>query len=177
MKPAIKILIMYLLLIFSGFILYSCTGDSQQQPGNDQPVAISNAEEEEEEEKEEEEETSEGESPYDNWKENKGIGPVTSLTLPAEIDQAMVAEGEKIYKEKCTSCHKPDKRFIGPSQKGVLERRTPEWVMNMILNPEQMVKEDPMAKQLLMDYNLSPMANQNLTEDDARKVLEYIRTL
>jgi hypothetical protein len=49
--------------------------------------------------------------------------------------------------------------------------------MNMILNPEQMVKEDPIAKKLLVEYNMAPMANQNLTEEQARKILEYFRTL
>lgn len=111
------------------------------------------------------------------WKNNKGIGPVKSVTLGETVDQAMADAGAVIYKEKCTACHKPDKRFIGPAPKGIFERRTPEWVMNMILNPEQMVKEDPIAKQLLIDFNLSPMANQNLTEEEARKVLEYFRTL
>ena len=83
----------------------------------------------------------------------------------------------QIYKEKCTACHKPYEKFVGPAPKGVLERRSPEWVMNMILNPEQMIKEDPIAKQLLIDNNLSPMANQHLTEEEARKILEYFRTL
>jgi hypothetical protein len=58
-----------------------------------------------------------------------------------------------------------------------MERRTPEWIMNMILNPEEMIKNDPIAKQLLIDFNLAPMANQHLTQDEARKILEYFRTL
>ena len=60
--------------------------------------------------------------------------------------------------------------------KEVTTRRSPEWIMNMILNPEQMVKEDPIAKQLLAEY-MSPMADQNLTEEQARNILEYFRTL
>jgi len=48
--------------------------------------------------------------------------------------------------------------------------------MNMILNPDEMVQKDPIAKALLAEY-LSPMANQNLTEEQARAVLEYFRTL
>ena len=180
MKCAKKILIAQLvLLIAAGYSLTGCSSGTKEQTENTATAAASKvaAEEEEEEEEEAEEKSESGESVYENWKNNKGIGPVKSMTLAAEVDKAMATEGEVIYKAKCTSCHKPDKRFIGPSQKGVLERRTAEWVMNMILNPEQMVKEDPIAKQLLMDYNLSPMANQNLTEADARKVLEYIRTL
>lgn len=108
---------------------------------------------------------------------NKGIGPVKSLDLPATIDETMAAEGKEIYEAKCTACHKPATKFIGPAPKGLLERRTPEWVMNMILNPTEMIEKDPIAKQLLMEANGAPMANQNLTEEEARKVLEYIRTI
>lgn len=116
------------------------------------------------------------EDPMKDWKNNKGIGPVTTLTL-GEIDPKMAEEGKVIYEELCTACHKPDKKFIGPAPKGILDRRTPEWVMNMILNPEEMIQKDPIAKQLLIEANGAPMANQNLTEDQARKVLEYFRTL
>jgi len=108
---------------------------------------------------------------------SKGIGPIKSVTLGAEIDQAMAAKGMEVYKTKCMACHKPDKKFIGPAPTGILERRTPEWIMNMILNPEEMTQKDPLAKALLMEFNGSPMANQNLTEEEARQVLEYFRTL
>jgi mono/diheme cytochrome c family protein len=106
---------------------------------------------------------------------NKGIGPVTSVEL-GPLDQAMADEGKLIYEEKCSACHKATEKYIGPAPVGILERRTPEWVMNMILNPEQMVAEDPIAKDLLKQF-LSPMANQSLTEEQARKILEYFRTL
>ncbi|TXE17056.1 cytochrome c [Psychroserpens burtonensis] len=108
---------------------------------------------------------------------NKGIGPITSITLDAVIDQKMATHGADVYKKMCTACHRADKKFIGPAPTGILERRTPEWVMNMILNPDEMVKKDPLAKALLMEFNGSPMANQNLSEEDARAVLEYFRTL
>lgn len=111
------------------------------------------------------------------WETNNGVGPITDLQLPAEIDQAMVEEGAAIYNLKCTACHKPDKQFIGPAPKGIFAKRTPAWIMNMILDPEQMVAKDPIAKQLLIKFNGSPMANQNLTEAEARAVLEYFRTL
>lgn len=107
---------------------------------------------------------------------NKGIGPVKQVVL-GEIDPVRVAEGEQIYKQLCSACHKPEEKFIGPSPKGIMERRSPEWIMNMILNPEEMVKSDPIAKKLLVEYNFAPMAKQNLTEEQARLVLEYFRTL
>ena len=109
--------------------------------------------------------------------ENKGIGPVSSLTVGAEIDAEMASAGQVVYEAMCTACHKPDKNFIGPAPKGIMERRSPEWIMNMILNPEEMIQKDPIAKALLMEFNGAPMANQNLTEEQARQVLEYFRTL
>ncbi|RSK39275.1 c-type cytochrome [Mangrovimonas spongiae] len=109
--------------------------------------------------------------------DNKGVGPITSINLPADIDQSMVAHGQEVYKKMCTACHRAEKKFIGPAPTGILERRSPEWIMNMILNPEEMVKKDPLAKDLLIEFNGSPMANQNLTEEEARAVLEYFRTL
>ena len=108
---------------------------------------------------------------------NKGIGPVNSITLNDEIDQGMVTKGKEIFDAKCTACHKAEKKHIGPSPTGVLTRRSPEWVMNMILNPEVMIAEDPDAMALLQEYNNAPMANQNLTEAEARSILEYFRTL
>lgn len=107
--------------------------------------------------------------------QNKGIGPIDNLSLGEGIDAAMATRGEELFKNMCSACHKMDKKFVGPAMAGVTERRTPEWIMNMILNPEQMIKEDPIAKKLLIESNMAVMANQNLSEEEARAILEYFR--
>lgn len=109
--------------------------------------------------------------------ESIGVGPITEALELGELDQDLADKGKEIFEGKCSACHKTDAKFIGPAPIDILDRRTPAWIMNMILNPDEMVKEDPTAKALLIEYNGSPMANQNLTEDDARSVLEYFRTL
>ncbi len=109
--------------------------------------------------------------------DEKGVGQIKDITLDPEINTAMAAEGEAIFKTNCTACHKIDKRFIGPSPKGILERRSPEWIMNMILDPQLMVEEDRCAKDLLVEFNGAAMANQNLTVEQTRAILEYFRTL
>ena len=108
---------------------------------------------------------------------NKGVGPISSIDIPDTIDNAMVTKGEEVFNKMCTACHRVGKKFIGPPPNGITERRTPEWIMNMILDPEGMTQNDPLAKALLIEFNGSPMANQSLTEEDARAVLEYFRTL
>jgi nitrous-oxide reductase len=107
--------------------------------------------------------------------ESMGVGPIQKeLNLPATIDEALAAKGKTAFEGKCVSCHKLDSRYVGPALDGVTQRRRPEWIMNMILAPEKMVAEDETAKKLLAEY-LAPMANQSLTQDEARAILEYFR--
>lgn len=109
--------------------------------------------------------------------DNKGVGPIKNVTFGDEIDADLAAAGEEKFQAICTACHMAEQRMIGPALKGVYERRSPEWVMNMILNPDGMLKEDPIAKALLKEYNNAIMLNQNLSEEEARAVAEYLRTL
>ena len=108
---------------------------------------------------------------------NKGIGPIKSLPFDEEIDQAMAVKGETAFKQKCTACHMAERKLIGPAMKGIYERRSPEWVINILLNPTEMLKQDPTAKALLKKYNNVMMLNQNLSEEEARAITEYLRTL
>ena len=102
-----------------------------------------------------------------------GIGPITTVSL-AEVDASLAETGEQIFTTKCSACHKFDTRYVGPPLGDVLSKRTPAYVMNMMLNPQEMVEKHPEARKLLAEY-MTPMPSQNLTEDDARALLEYIR--
>lgn len=109
--------------------------------------------------------------------DEKGVGEIKNITLEPVINQEMADAGAALFKTNCTACHKLDKRFIGPSPVGILERRSPEWIMNMILDPSLMTAEDRCAKDLLIEFNGAAMANQNLTVEQTRSILEYFRTL
>lgn len=109
--------------------------------------------------------------------DNKGTGTIKEVKLDPTIDQAMVDRGAALFKTNCTACHKVEKRFIGPSPTGIMKRRSPEWIMNMILDPQLMVAEDRCAMDMLVEFNGAAMANQNLTEPQARDILEFFRTL
>ena len=70
-----------------------------------------------------------------------------------------------------------NKESIGPAIEGILNRRSTEWVMNMILNPTEMLEKDPQAKKLLKEYNNVYMYNQHLIEEEVREIIEYFRTI
>ena len=96
------------------------------------------------------------------------------LTTP--LNQQWVASGKGIYELKCQACHKlTDERLVGPGWKGVTQRREPHWVMNMITNVEMMLEKDPEAQKLL-EQCLVRMPNQNLSKDESRQVLEFMRS-
>ena len=116
-----------------------------------------------------------GDTKSDAVGDDKGIGPVKTVFV-GNIDAAMANNGSKIFTAKCSACHKIDQRYVGPALKGVTKKRTPEWIMNMIMNPEQMIKENEAAKKLFAEF-MTPMANQNIPQDEARALLEYLRSL
>lgn len=106
---------------------------------------------------------------------DKGIGKFTDVKLDPTLNKALADGGKSIFDMKCGSCHRlTEERLVGPGFKGVTERRRPEWIMNFITNPDEMLDKDPAAMALLEEC-LVRMPNQNLSDEDARNVLEFMR--
>ena len=100
----------------------------------------------------------------------------SDITLATPLDQTMVAAGKGTYELKCQSCHKlTTDKLVGPGWKDVTTRRKPVWIMNMITNVDMMLETDPEAQKLL-EQCLVRMPNQNLDKDQARQVLEFMRS-
>jgi cytochrome c5 len=100
----------------------------------------------------------------------------SDITLSKPLDKTLVAEGKAVYELKCQSCHKltPEK-LVGPGWKDVTVRRAPVWIMNMITNVDVMLEKDAEAQKLL-ELCMVRMPNQNLVKEDARKILEFMRS-
>jgi len=106
---------------------------------------------------------------------NKGIGKFKDVKLTHPLDEAMVTKGDGIFNSKCIACHKlTNEKLVGPGFKGVSDKRTPEWIMNFITNTNVMLDSDLVAQQLMV-VCISRMPNQNLSDDEARQMLEFIR--
>ncbi|HLW42534.1 MAG TPA: c-type cytochrome [Flavobacterium sp.] len=104
-----------------------------------------------------------------------GEGKFDKIDLPETLDHEMAALGEIASGTKCLSCHKlTSERLVGPGWAGVTERRTPEWIMNFITNPDPMIDKDP-ELQAQLEVCLVRMPNQNISDDEARQILEFMR--
>lgn len=106
---------------------------------------------------------------------NRGLGKYENMDLPATLDHDLASVGEKASGTKCLSCHKLNsERLVGPGWEGVTKRRTPEWIMNFITNPDPMIDQDP-ELQAQLEICLVRMPNQSVSDDEARSILEYMR--
>lgn len=92
-----------------------------------------------------------------------------------DIDEARQKEGRKIFKSLCASCHKLDKKLIGPALGGVEARREHDWLNSWIKNnAEFRASGDKDAIAIFEEYNGSVMsAFPQLTDQQIDDILYY----
>jgi len=112
----------------------------------------------------------------DPQEKDLGIGPVKSVVL-GPINQKMVNDGKNLFTGKCIICHELDQKKIGPPLRNITKERTPEYIMNLLVNATQMQKEDLFVKELFKKYNNVPMPDPAFSQTQARSVLEYLRSV
>lgn len=92
------------------------------------------------------------------------------------LNAEWITTGKGIYELKCQSCHRlTEEKLVGPGWKGVTKKREPLWIMNMITNVEMMLETDAEAQKLL-ELCLVRMPNQNITKEESRKLIEFMRS-
>jgi mono/diheme cytochrome c family protein len=107
--------------------------------------------------------------------QGKGIGRFEDVKLTHPLDEEMVEKGQAIYTSKCFACHKlTSEKLVGPGWQGVTDRRRPEWIMNFITNTQVMLDKDLVAQADLVTCVVR-MPNQDLSDDQARQVYEFMR--
>jgi cytochrome c2 len=95
---------------------------------------------------------------------------------------ADAANGEKLFKQNCAACHKPDKNMVGPALKGAKDR----WVANAseelyyewIKNNQKLIAEKvPYAVQIWEEWNRAGMnLFLSLTNEQIDDITEYVDT-
>lgn len=151
-----------LMIAFTGIIILAvaCGGDASTTDNNTAPATTTPAAKD---------------NTATTAADNKGVGKFTKVDVPATLDASMAEAGLKVYDLKCSACHKlTEEKLVGPGWKDVTKRRTPEWIMNFVTNVDEMLNKDP-AAQAQLEVCMVRMPNQNLSDDDARHVYEFMR--
>lgn len=102
-----------------------------------------------------------------------GIGPITELNLKP-INDSLMQRGRNLFDTKCSACHTMELKNIGPDISDILATKKPEWVMNFMLNKDEMLQKDVAAIKTLQQYQ-TKCGSENLTENEALELLEYLR--
>ena len=157
-----KKLVTIVIVTSFGFFIAACGGGSSDATQTSSGTSVSNATT-----------TSAGNPSYDP---KRGEGKFKEVAIGNKLDEAMAAEGKKnTFDVKCSACHKlTEEKLVGPGWKGVTSRHQPAWIMNFITNTDEMISKDPTA-QAQLEICLVRMPNQNLTDEGARAVLEFMR--
>ena len=100
-----------------------------------------------------------------------------SLTLLlAAAGNARADAGKELFEAKCTSCHTiGGGDGVGPDLKGVAARRSADWLVGVITEPDQLTaRKDPTQLELTKKYGME-MPNLGISRDDARQIATFLQ--
>ncbi|WP_298781069.1 c-type cytochrome [uncultured Polaribacter sp.] len=90
-----------------------------------------------------------------------------------DVDAARQTEGRKLFKSLCTSCHKLDKKLVGPALGKVEERRENDWLKSWIKNNAEFQKVNADAAEAA-EFDTSAMtAFPQLSDKQIDDILYY----
>lgn len=99
-------------------------------------------------------------------------GPRAAETM--NLDDSLAARGEILFEEKiCNDCHTLGESDIAPDLIGVTDRRTSAWLTIQITDPEWMSQNDPVTKQLIVDFDME-MADLGVPEAEVEPILHFL---
>ncbi len=96
-----------------------------------------------------------------------------SVNLSAqELD---ISKGKSLFNANCASCHKLNKKLIGPALRGVTAKYDKDWLYSWIKNSAAMIKSgDEQAVAIYEEYNKVAMnAFPQLSNEDIDNILAY----
>ena len=98
-----------------------------------------------------------------------------SIHAQDAVDVEKQKEGRKLFKTLCSSCHKLDKKLVGPALGDVTERREADWLKSWIKdNAALRASGDADAIAVFNEYNGSAMsAFPSLTDKNIEDILYY----
>lgn len=94
---------------------------------------------------------------------------------PALPAPQQAEDGAAIFDAKCAGCHSiGGGKRVGPDLQDVAVRREPAWIKDFISDPDKMLASDPVAEQLLKDFNNLRMPNLGLTPEQADALVVFL---
>ncbi|MEN8775628.1 MAG: c-type cytochrome [Polaribacter sp.] len=90
-----------------------------------------------------------------------------------DVDEARQKAGKKLFKSLCASCHKLDKKLVGPALGGVEERRENSWLKSWIKNNAEFQKVNAEAAEAAQYSATAMNAFPQLNDAQIDDILYY----
>jgi cytochrome c2 len=86
------------------------------------------------------------------------------------------AKGKQLFNTHCASCHKMDKKLVGPALNTIVARQGEEWTKEWIYNNNALrASGDAYANQIYEEYNKMAMPGyQFLKDEELNDIVEYL---
>jgi mono/diheme cytochrome c family protein len=107
------------------------------------------------------------------------IGVRQSRAQANSVDPGLAAQGAKMFQNKgCAVCHTIGRSGShtaeGPDLAGVTDRRTHEWLVAWLKDPNAMFGSDPVADAMFKQFRNVKMPNMHLREQEIEALIAYM---
>lgn len=91
-------------------------------------------------------------------------------------DEAIIQQGQSLFRQNCTVCHAIDQVVVGPALGGVHTRRSLPWLISFIRNSQRLIRSgDPEAVEIYNRFNRTEMPSFNFSDEEIISILAYIK--
>jgi mono/diheme cytochrome c family protein len=109
----------------------------------------------------------------------QSLAQAKSRRAETHADPALVKRGAQLFQYKaCWVCHtigrSGEHTAEGPDLGGVTDRRTHEWLVAWLKDPNAMFGNDPVADAMLKQYHNVKMPNMKLNDSDITAIIAYL---
>lgn len=98
------------------------------------------------------------------------------LILPLMTAHALADDGKELFQKQCSSCHTiGGGDGVGPDLKGVGTRRSADWLVKIITEPDKLTADkDPTQAELVKKFGME-MPKLGVSPDDAKKLVAFLQ--
>jgi len=109
----------------------------------------------------------------------EALAPYDGAPLPevgSPRDSALAQVGARLFRKRCSACHAiTGESRMGPDLAGVTERRDYGWIGAMILRPDSMTREDPVARSLKAEFEVQMLTPRTFDGTHVLALVEFLR--
>ncbi len=107
------------------------------------------------------------------------LAPYETTPLPtadAPVDPVLADLGARVYEGRCAACHAlTGEERLGPNLHGITNARDLGWIRRMVLAPDSMTRDDPIARSLLDAYGIPMVVAGGMDGSATLAVIEFLR--